>query len=166
MESLEALQPLCLDAHFMAIIMTFLIGQHVQLDIILPPFGGRPPSASTERPHPQASLVMGYLNKFQGCWPMPVTGRAVDRFRIRLTFCHLLMAPLARLGSVSRFRMEMSLRRAQQLAHITLRAPRGLPRAYALVDSIVWHDSESEYHAQTDAEILCTLQCHFARSPC
>ena len=100
MESLEALQPLCLDAHFMAIIMTFLIGQHVQLDIILPPFGGRPPSASTERPHPQASLVMDYLNQFQGCWPMPVTGIAVDRFGIRLTFCHLLFAPLARLGSV------------------------------------------------------------------
>ena len=166
MASLEALQPLCFDGHFMAVIMTFLIGQHVQLDIILPPFGGRPPSASTERPHPQAASVMDYLNQFQGCWPMPLTGRMVDRFKVRLTFCHLMFQPLTRYGSVNCLWMHMSLRRAKQLAHITLQAPRGLPRAYAVVDSIVWHDSESEYHSQTDSEILCTLQCRFARSPC
>ena len=166
MESLQALQPLCVDTHFMAVIMAFLIGQHVTLDIILPPFGGRPPSASTESPHPQTSLVMDYLNQFQGCWPMPVSGRMVDRFKVRLTFCHLLFPPLTRYGSVNRLWMHMSLHRAKQLAHINLQAPRGLSRAYALVDSIVWHDSESEYHSQTDSEILCTLQCRFVRSPC
>ena len=162
MESLQALQPLCVDTHFMAVIMAFLIGQHVTLDIILPPFGGRPPSASTESPHPQTSLVMDYLNQFQHYWPTPVSGRMVDR----LTFCHLLFPPLTRYGSVNRLWMHMSLHRAKQLAHINLQAPRGLPRAYALVDSIVWHDSESEYHSQPDSEILCTRQCRFVRSPC
>ena len=148
MESLQALQPLRVDAHFMAVIMAFLIGQHVTLDIILPPFGGRPPLASTESPHPQTSLVMDYLNQFQGCWPTPVGGRMVDRFKVRLTFCHLLLPPLTRYGSVNRLWMHMSLslHRAKQLARINLQAPRGLPRAYALVDSIIWHDSESEYH--------------------
>ena len=44
----------------MAVIMTFLIGQHVQLDIILPPFGGRPPSASTERPESTPPNFFGH----------------------------------------------------------------------------------------------------------
>ena len=165
MEASPALQPLCVDAQFMALILTFPLGQHVTLDIILPPYGARPPTASTTSPHPQASLVMDYLNMFHGQWPMPVYGRMVDRLKVRLTFCHLLFPPLTRHGSVNHLWTRTTLHRAKQLAHINLQVPRGLPAAYALVDSIIWHDSESELHSQTDSEILRTPERHHVKPP-
>ena len=172
MDSSSALQPITVDVYFMNVIMNFLIGQHVILDIVMPPFGAlppqvRPPTLPDSWSHPQLSLVMQYLGKFQEQWPMSmrVRGCLVDRYKYRIMFRHLSFTPLCRYGAVNRFWLHMTVQQARQYAHINLRVSRSLPASYQLVDTIVWLDSESESHLQTDCEILCTLRCLFAKSP-
>ena len=170
MDSVSALHPLTVDVHFMNLVMNFLLGQQVTLDIILPPYGGmppqsRPPTVPTSWVHPQTSFVMRHVHQFQSQWPMPVQGLMDGRRKIRITFCHLTFSPLIRYGAVCHFWLKVSLHSAKRLAHINLNVPRGLPASYQLVDTIVWHDSESDLHKQTDCEILSTLKCTFVRTP-
>ena len=156
----------------MNLIMNFLIGQHITLDIVMPPLGAlppqvRPPTLPDSWSHPQLSLVTQYLRQFQDQWPidMKVSGHPVDRYKFRIMFCHLTFTPLCRYGAVNRFWLRMTVLKAKQLAHINLHVSRGLPASYQWVDTIMWRESESESHSQTDCEILCTLKCLFAKSP-
>ena len=172
MDTPSALQPLTVDAYFTNLTMNFLIGQHVTLDIATPPFGAlppqvRPPTLPDSWSHPQQSLVMQYLRQFQDQWPadMKVRGCLMDRYKFRIMFRHMTFAPLSRYGAVDRFWLRMTMQKARQFAHINLHVSRGLPASYQWVDTIVWHDSESDSHSQTDCEILCTLKCLFAKSP-
>ena len=170
MDMPPALQPLTVDVYFMNLIMNFLLGQHVTLDIVMLPFGAlppqcRPPTLPESWSHPQTTLVRNYLRQFQDQWPMQVRGHMMDRYTFRIMFRHLTFAPLIRYGAVDRFWMRMTLQKARQLAHINLHVSRSLPASYQWVDTIVWHDSESDLHSQTDCEILCTLKCLFAKSP-
>ena len=96
MDMPSALQPLTVDVYFMNLIMNFLIGQHITLDIVMPPLGAlppqvRPPTLPDSWSHPQLSLVMQYLRQFQDQWPidMKVSGHPVDRYKFRIMFCHL-----------------------------------------------------------------------------
>ena len=158
MDMPSALQPLTVDVYFMNLIMNFLIGQHITLDIVMPPLGALPPQV---RP---PTLP---LRQFQDQWPMDmkVSGHPVDRYKFRIMFCHLTSTPLCRYGAVNRFWLRMTVLKAKQLAHINLHVSRGLPASYQWVDTIMWRESESESHSQTDCEILCTLKCLFAKSP-
>ena len=156
----------------MNVIMNFLIGQYVTVDIVMPPFGAlppqvRPPTLPDSWSHPQLSLVQQYLRQFQEQWPidMKVSGCLVDRYKYRVEFRHLTFAPLCRYGAVDRFWLHMTVQKARQFAYINLRVSRSLPASYQWVDTVVWRDSEGESHLQTDCEILCTLKCLFAKSP-
>ena len=91
----------------MNVIMNFLIGQYVTVDIVMPPFGAlppqvRPPTLPDSWSHPQLSLVQQYLRQFQEQWPidMKVSGCLVDRYKYRVEFRHLTFAPLCRYGAV------------------------------------------------------------------
>ena len=149
MDMPSALQPLTVDVYFMNLIMNFLIGQHITLDIVMPPLGAlppqvRPPTLPDSWSHPQLSLVMQYLRQFQDQWPinMKVSGHPVDRYKFRIMFCHLTFTPLCRYGAVNRFWLRMTVLKAKQLAHINLHVSRGLPASYQWVDTIMWRESE------------------------
>ena len=131
MDMPSALQPLTVDVYFMNLIMNFLIGQHITLDIVMPPLGAlppqvRPPTLPDSWSHPQLSLVMQYLRQFQDQWPidMKVSGHPVDRYKFRIMFCHLTFTPLCRYGVVNRFWLRMTVLKAKQLAHINLHVSR------------------------------------------
>ena len=156
----------------MNVIMSFLIGQHVTLDIVMPPFGAlppqvRPPTLPDSWSHPQLSLVIQYLGKFQEQWPvgMRIRGCLVDRYKYRIRFLHLNFTPLCWYGAVNRLWLRLTVQQARQYARVNLRVSRGLPASYQLVDTIVLLDVQGESHLQTECEILCTLRCLFAKSP-
>ena len=43
------------------------------------------------------------------------------------------------------------------MGHVDYRAPRQLPRQFEVVDTVIFHDSESEFHGQTDSDRMSTL---------
>ena len=88
-----------------------------------------------------------------------------NQISFRFTFCHVRFPQLTQYGSVNKLWMSTTLHRAQQMGYISLYIPRGLPAAYAMVASIIWHDSGCELHTQTDTDILCTLQWQTVKKP-
>ena len=46
------------------------------------------------------------------------------------------------------------------MGHVDYRAPRPLPRQFEVVDTVIFHDSESEFHGQTDSDRMSTLKFH------
>ena len=144
------------EAAFFVQLVRYFVGQHVTLDAQLPP----PWSRVHQRADPRLlAIVQQHLEQFQQQWPIEVQGHRLGNYSVRIMFTHALPRQCSVYASVSRAWYSAVSYSVRDMGHVNYRAPRPLPRQYEVVDTVIFHDSESEFHGQTDSDTLSTLRC-------
>ena len=144
------------EAAFIVQLVRCIVGQHVTLDVQLPP----PWSRVHQRADPLLLvLVQQHLEQFQQQWPIEVQGHRLGNYSVRIMFTHALPRQCSACASVSRAWYRAVSYRVLDMGHVNYRAPRPLPRQYEVVDNVIFYESESEFHGQTDSYMLSTLRC-------
>ena len=142
------------EAQFLVQLVTYVMGQHVTLDVQLPPPwmrrlpGSEPPLLELVQFHPQ---------RYQQQWPMEIHGHRLGNFSFRIMFTHMLPRQCLVFASVSRDWYSAVCYLIRNMGHVDYRAPRPLPRQFEVVDTVIFHDSEPEFHGQTDSDMISTL---------
>ena len=138
------------EAVFLVQLVRYVLGQHVTLDIQLPP----PWSRVHQRADPPLLVRVGqHLQQFQQQWPFVVQGHRLGNYSFRIMFVHAVLRQYTVYASVNRSWCSAVSHHAIQLGRVNYRP---LPRQYEVVTTIT---SESEFHGQTDSELLNTLIC-------
>ena len=142
------------DAQFLIQLISYVTGQHVTLDVQLPPPWMRTLPGSEP---PLLELVQHHLQRYQQQWPIEINSHRLGNFSFRVMFTHMLPKQCPVFASVSRAWDSAVCYLIRNMGHVDYRAPRPLPRQFEVVDTIIFHDSESEFHGQTDSDRMSTL---------
>ena len=142
------------DAQFLVQLIPYAMGQHVTLDVQLPPpWMRRLPGSEA----PLLELVQFHIQRYQQRWPIEINSHRLGNFSFRVMFTHMLPRQCPVFASVSRAWYSAVCFRIRNMGHVDYRAPRQLPRQFEVVDTVIFHDSESEFHGQTDSDRISTL---------
>ena len=142
------------DAQFLIQLIPYVMGQHVTLDVQLPPPWMRRLPGSEP---PLLELVQYHLQRYQQQWPIEISSHRLGNFSFRVMFMHMLPKQCPVFASVNRAWYSAVCSRIRNMGHVDYRAPRPLPRQFEVVDTVIFHDSESEFHGQTDSDRMSTL---------
>ena len=152
--SFTTMSTISTEAQFLTQLISYVMGQHVILDAQLPPPWMRTLPGSEP---PLLELVQYHLQRYQQQWPIEITGHRLGNFSIRVMFTHVLPKQCPVYASVSRAWYSAVCYFIRNMGHVDYRAPRPLPRQLEVVDTVIFHDSESEFHGQTDSDSMSTL---------
>ena len=142
------------DAQFLIQLISYVMGQHVTLDIQLPPPWMRTLPGSEP---PLLELVQYHLQRYQQQWPIEINSHRLGNFSFRVMFTHMLPKQCPVFASVSRPWYSAVCYLIRNMGHVDYRAPRPVPGQFEVVDTVIFHDSESEFHGQTDSDRMSTL---------
>ena len=145
---------MCTDVQFLVKLIPYVMGQHVTLDVQLPPLWMRRLPGSEP---PLLELVQYHLQRYQQQWPIEINSHRLGNFSFRVMFTHMLPKQCPVFASVSRAWYSAVCYRIRNIGHVDYRAPRPLPRQFEVVDTVIFHDSESEFHGQTGSDRMSTL---------
>ena len=106
---------------------------------------------------PLLELVQFHLQRYQQQWPIEINSHRFGNFSFRVMFTHMLPKQCPVFASVSRAWYRAVCYRIRNMGHVDYRAPRQLPRQFEVVDTVIFRDSESEFHGQTDSDRMSTL---------
>ena len=87
------------EAEFLVQLVRCVMGQHVTLDVQLPPPWMRRLPGSEP---PLMELVQFHLERFQQQWPMEIPGHRLGNFSFRIMFTHVLPRQCTVFASVNR----------------------------------------------------------------
>ena len=152
LSSARTVSTLGTEAQFLVQLVTYVMGQHVTLDVQLPPPWMRRLPGSEP---PLLELVQFHLQRYQQQWPVEIQGHRLGNFSFRIMSTHML--PRQVFASVSRHWYSAVCYLIRNMGHVDYRAPRPLSRQFEVVDTVIFHDSESEFHGQTDSDMISTL---------
>ena len=156
LSSTSTVSAMSTDAQFLVQLIPYAMGQHVILDVQLPPpWMSRLPGSEP----PLLELVQFHLQRYQQQWPIEINSHRLRNFSFRVMFTHMLPRQCPVFASVSKAWYSAVCFRILNMGHVDYRAPRQLPRQFEVVDTVIFHDSESEFHGQTDSDRISTL--HF-----
>ena len=102
-------------------------------------------------------LIQHHLQRYQQQWPIEINSHRLGNFSFRVMFTHMLPKQCPVFASVSRAWYSAVCYRIGNMGHVDYRAPRQLPRQFEVVDTVIFHDSESEFHGQADSDTMSTL---------
>ena len=106
------------DVQYVSILNSWLMGQHVTLDIIFPP---RP--AQIHRTAAAFELGQQYVQYFQRTWSICGQGSQAGKYMIRIVFSHVEFHHLPVFGAVNKIWHNAICSRAPQLGFVNFKAP-------------------------------------------
>ena len=142
------------DLQFLIQLLMYVMGQRVTLDVQLPPPWMRRIPGSEP---PLEEIYRFHLHRYQTQWPIEISGHRLGRFSFRVIFTHLAPHQCPFYASVCREWYSAVCVRTHNMGHVDYRAPRPLPRQYEVVDTVIFHESQSEFHGQVDSDLFSTL---------
>ena len=142
------------DGQFLIQLLPYAMGQHVTLDVQLPPPWTRRLPGSEP---PLLELVQFHIQRYQQQWPIEIHSHRLGNFSFRVMFTHMLPRQCPVFASMSRAWYSAVCFRIHNMGHVDYRSPRQLLRQFEVVDTVIFHDSESEFHGQTDSDRISTL---------
>ena len=146
----------CTEPEFLVQLVKCVMGQHVTLDVQLPPPWMRRLPGSEP---PLMELVQFHVERFQQQWPMEIQGHRLGNLSFRIMFTHVRPRQCTIFASVNRAWYSAVCYQVHNMGHVDYRAPRPLSRQSEVVDTVTFHDSESEFHGQTDSDRISILLC-------